>query len=195
VTTPGYQPYGAPPPPPRRRRPSAWWFVLAAGLMVAGVAVGVTILVVTIKSFTETDATIDADGQQHRISVETDGDRMVWIDTDEPPSCTIIDVETGEEVRFTGSPDASYTKSSGSREWEGDETFDPGSGDLEVTCEEAGGPIQIGPAPEFKEFFGGIAIGIFVPFFLGGVGFLMLIVVGVLFATGRPRHVEPPGPS
>ncbi|HET9422909.1 MAG TPA: hypothetical protein VFO49_17345, partial [Nocardioides sp.] len=86
MSTPAYQPYGAPPPPPRRRRPSAWWFVLAVGLMIAGIAVGVTVLVLTIKSFTETDATIDADGQPHRISVETDGDRMVWIDDDEPPS-------------------------------------------------------------------------------------------------------------
>lgn len=188
VSTPGYQPYGAPPPPPQRRRPSAWWFVLAAGLMVAGVAVGVTILVLTVKSFTETDATIPADGQPHQVSVDTDQDRIVWIDDDEPPSCTIVDLETGREVTYTGGADASYTKSNGSGDWEGDQTFDPGSGELEVTCEEAGGPIQIGPAPEFKEFFGGIAIGIFVPFFLGGVGFLMLIVVGVLFATGRPRH-------
>ncbi len=188
MSTPGYQPYGAPPPPPQRRRPSAWWFVLAAGLMVAGVAVGVTVLVLTVKSFTETDATIAADGQPHTISVDTDRDRMIWIDDDEPPSCTIIDVETGEEVRSTGSPDASYTKGGGSRDWEGDETFDPGSGELEITCEEAGGPIQIGPAPEFGEFFGGLALGIFLPFFLGGVGFLMLIVVGILFATGRPRH-------
>ena len=188
MSTPAYRPYGAPPPPQRRRRPSAWWFVLAVGLMIVGIAVGVTVLVLTIKSFTETDATIPADGRPHSISVETDGDRMVWVDQDDPPTCTIVDVESGEEVRYTGSPDASYTRSSGTREWEGDETFDPGSGDLEVTCEEAGGPIQIGPAPEFKEFFGGIALGIFLPFFLGGVGFLMLIVVGILFATGRPRH-------
>jgi hypothetical protein len=162
--------------------------VLAVGLMIAGLAIGVTVLVLTIKSFTETDATIAADGQPHTISVDTDRDRMVWVDDDEPPSCTIIDVETGQEVRYTGSPDASYTKSSGSRDWEGDETFDPGSGDLEITCDAAGGPIQIGPAPEFGEFFGGIALGIFLPFFLGGVGFLMLVVVGILFATGRPRR-------
>jgi len=187
MSSSGYQPYGAPPPPPRRRRPSAWWFVLAVGLMVAGVAVGVTILVLTVKAFTETDATIDADGQPHRVSVETDMERIVWVDDDEPASCAIVDVESGEEVTYTGSPDASYTKDSRGRSWEGDRTFDPGSGDLEVTCDATGGPIQIGPAPEFKDFFGGIALGIFLPFFLGGVGFLMLIVVGVLYATGRPR--------
>ena len=188
VSIPGYQPYAAPPPPPQRRRPSAWWFVLAVGLMVAGIAVGVTILVLTIKGFTETDATVPADGRLHSVSVEADEERMIWIDTSRPPDCSIVDTETGNEVRYTGTPDASYEKSSGGPNWAGDRTFDPGSGELAVTCEEAGGPIQIGPAPQFREFFGGIAIGIFVPFFLGGIGFLMLIVVVILFATGRPRN-------
>ncbi len=98
-------------------------------------------------------------------------------------------------MSYTGTPDATYTKSSGGDEWLGDRTFDPGSGELEVTCSEAGGPIQIGPAPDFGNFFGGLAIGIFLPFFLGGIGFLMLIVLGVLFATGRPRRgpAAPPG--
>jgi hypothetical protein len=189
VSTPGYPPYGAPPPPQKRRRPSAWWFVLAVGLMVAGVAVGVTVLVLTIKGFTETDATIAADGQPHQVTVETDQERMVWVDDSEPASCTIVDTETGAEVSYTGSPDASYTKSTGGRDWEGDRTFEPGSGDLEVTCDESGGPIQIGPAPDFGDFFGGLALGIFLPFFLGGVGFLLLIVLAVLFATGRPRRL------
>jgi hypothetical protein len=169
--------------------------VLAVGLMLVGVAVGATVLVLTIKGFTETDATIEADGQTHRISVETDRDRMVWIDQFDQGDCTIVDVETGEEVEYTGTPDATYTKYTDGVEFLGDRTFDPGSGDLEVTCAETGGPIQIGPAPQFGEFFGGIALGIFLPFFLGGVGFLMLIVLGVLFATGRPRRdpAAPPG--
>jgi len=187
VTIPPYQPYGAPPPPPKRRRPSAWWFVLAVGLMVAGIAVGVTILVLTLKGFTETDATVEADGQPHRVSVEADEERMVWIRVVDPPDCSIVDTETGDEVNYTGTPDATYERSSNGRDWLGDQTFDPGSGDLEVTCTEAGGPIQIGPAPKFGEFFGGLALGIFLPFFLGGLGFVMLVVVGVLFATGRPR--------
>ena len=187
VSFPGYQPYAAPPPPPRRRRPSAWWFVLAVGLMVAGIAVGVTILVLTIKGFTETDATVAADGRPHSVSVESDEERMVWIDTSEAAGLhdrRHRDRRRGQLHRHTRRV---VRRSSGGQDWVGDRTFDPGSGDLEVTCEEAGGPIQIGPAPQFKEFFGGIAIGIFVPFVLGGIGFLMLIVVVILFATGRPR--------
>ena len=164
-------------------------------MILAGVAVGVTVLVLTIKGFTETDATVPADGQPHQVSVDTNEERMVWIHDAEPPSCTIVDTETGDEVSYTGAPDATYTKSSGGGEWLGDRTFDPGSGELEVTCSEAGGPIQIGPAPDFGNFFGGLALGIFLPFFLGGIGFLLLIVLGVLFATGRPRRdpEAPPG--
>ncbi len=187
MTTPGYQPYGGPPPPPKRRRPSAWWFALAVGLMVAGIAVGVTILVITVKAFAATDATIPADGQSHEVSVDGGGERLVWI-REVGAACTIVDVETREEVVYTGTPDATYTKSVNGSEWIGDRTFDPGSGELEVTCAETGGPIQIGPSPDFGDFFGGLVIGILLPFFLGGVGFLMLIVLGVLFATGRPRR-------
>lgn len=192
MSHPPQPPYGAPPPylpPPRpkRRRPSGWWFVVGAVLMVTGIAVGITVIVLTVKGFTETDATIRADGQPVRISVATDRDRMVWNHPGEPDACTIVDVESGAEVTTSG-PGASFTKSGGSGSWEGVRTFDPGSGELEITCPETGGEIQVGPAPEFGSFFGGIAAGILIPLLLGGGGFVMLIVVGVLYATGEKRR-------
>jgi hypothetical protein len=189
MSTPGYPAYGAPPPPPGRRRPSAWWFVAAAGLMVAGVAVGVTVLVLTVKGFTGTDATIDVDGRPHTVSVPTDGDRMLWVvEGVTEPSCEIVDLESGDRISMED-PDASYNRDFGSPgDQRGAWVFDPGSGRLEVTCSPPlATVVEIGPAPKFREFFGTIALGIFLPFFLGGVGFLMLIIVGVLFATGRPR--------
>jgi hypothetical protein len=94
--------------------------------------------------------------------------------------------------QLEGIGNAAYTKSSGRREWEGDATFDPGSGVLEVTCAQDGGPIQIGPAPEFGALVGGLAAGILIPLLFGVVGFVMLIVVAVLYATGRPRDVPAP---
>ncbi len=188
MSTPPFPPYGAPPPPVERRRPSAWWFVLSVLLMVGGAAVGTVVLVVTIKNFAETDATIAADGRAHAVSVETDGERMTWIRDLERADCSIVDTGTGEEVSYTGSPDATFEKSSGGHDWLGDRTFDPGSGVLEVTCAETGGPIQIGPAPELGAFFSGIALGIIVPFLLGGCGFLLLIILVILYATGRPRR-------
>ena len=189
VSTPQYPLYGGPPPPPGRRRPSGWWFVLAGGLIVAGVAVGVTLLVLTVRGFLATDATIDVDGRPHPVTVPTDDDRILWFDESvREPKCEIVDVATGTKVRLHD-PDASYRRDFGSA---GDQygawTFDPGSGDLEVTCSpELRTVVEIGPAPDFGNFFGGLALGLFLPFFLGGIGVVMLIVLGVLFATGRPR--------
>jgi hypothetical protein len=192
------QPYQPPPiypayqkPVPSRRRPSAWWFLVAGLLMLAGVAIGILLIVQAVRGFIDVDATIQDDGETHSIVVDADQDRMVWIDMFDQPVCSIVDAETGEEVRLEGL-NAEYTKSSGSREWTGDSNFDPGSGMLDVTCEESGGPIQIGPAVEFGAFFGGLAAGILLAILLGGVGFVLLIVIGVLYATGRPRNVPAP---
>jgi hypothetical protein len=193
------QPYQPPPiypayqkPVPSRRRPSAWWFVVAGLMMLAGVAIGVLLIVQAVRGFIETDATIQPDGQTHSIVVDTDQDRMVWIDPFEQPVCTIVDAETGTEVEQEGIGNTEYTKSSGGREWTGDTTFDPGSGRLEVTCDASGGPIQIGPTVELGAFVGGLVAGILIPLALGGSGFVLLIVIGVLYATGRPRNVPAP---
>lgn len=187
-TYPAYQK-----PVPSRRRPSAWWFAVAGVMMLAGIATGVLLIVQTVAGFLETDATIPADGRVHAVTVGTDRDRMVWVDqSDERPDCRIVDAATGEEIRPVGLGSTSYTKSSGRREWQGDGTFDPGSGDLEVTCAQRGGPIQIGPEPEFGRFFGSLAAGIIIPILLGGGGFVLLIVIAILFATGRPRNVPAP---
>jgi hypothetical protein len=194
----GYPTYPAPPvypayqkPVPRRRRPSGWWFVVGSLLMLAGLGIGILLIVQTVLTFTETDATIQADGQAHTLSVYPDRDRMVWIRPDEPQRCAIVDSGTGGPVDLED-VDADYTKDVGSGEWEAVSRFDPGSGDLEITCAATGGEIQIGPAPEFGELVGGLAAGIIIPLLLGGTGFVMLIVVGVLFATGRPRTVPAP---
>ncbi len=181
------QPSYLPPPGKRRRRPNAWWFAAGAVLMVVGIAIGVTSLVLTVKSFTETDATIRADGEPVTLSVPADRDRLVWNHPGQPDDCTIVDTESGSEVATSG-PGASYTKSGGSGSWEGVRTFDPGSGELEITCGPTGGEIQVGPAPEFSKFFGGIFLGIAVPLLLGGGGFVMLVVVGILYATGQRRE-------
>ena len=190
MSAPQYPPYGGPPLPQKRRRPSGWWFALAGAVIVAGVAVGVTVLVLTVRGFLATDATVDVDARPHSVTVPTDGDRILWFDESvREPTCEILDEESGAEIRLHD-PDASYTRDFGSA---GDQygawTFDPGSGKLSVTCSPSlQTVVEIGPSPDFGSFFGGLALGIFLPFFLGGLGFLMLIVLGVLFATGRPRR-------
>lgn len=194
-----YQPsYGGPVPPayrkpvPRRRRPRGWWWVVAVAMLLGGVAVGVLLVVQSVRAFTETDATIEADGQPRSVVVATDRDRMIWVRPDQAASCRIVDAATGQEIAVEGLGSTTFTKSGGSGSWEGAGRFDPGSGDLEVTCEAGGSPAQIGPAPELGSFVGGLAAGILLVALLGGGGLVLLIVLVVLHATGRPRDVPPP---
>jgi hypothetical protein len=194
MSHPAQPPYGdpaAPALPPRRRRPSGWWFVLGGGLVIAAVAAGIGLFVWTLAGFLETDATVQADGQPHRVSVGTAGDRMLWFDesTAQPHECRVIDTASGEELPLepvTGD----YRRSNGTMgDWIGVRRFDPRSGELEVTCTGTynQATVEIGKAPQIASFVGGMLAAILVPLVLGGAGLLVLIVTGVLFATGAPR--------
>ncbi len=189
-------PYGGPvpPPPPRKPRPSGWWFVVGGGLILAGLAIGIGMFVWTLRGFLETDATIPADGRQHAVTVGTDGDRMLWVHEYDAADCSIVDAATGQEVAY--SPvSGSFTKSGGGGEWIGDRRFDPGSGELRVLCAPTGGPAEIGPAPDFGTFVGGILATILAPVLLGAIGLIVLIVTGVRFANGAPRRPQQPTPT
>lgn len=190
-------PYGSTPvpptPAPRRRRPSGWWFVLGGGLLVAAVAAGIGLFVWTISGFLSTDATIPADGRPHRVTVSADQDRMLWVHEYDAADCLIVDAARGRDIALEPLG-GSFTKSGGSGDWVGDGRFDPGSGELEVTCSESAGPAQIGPAPRIGSFVGGILATILVPLALGGLGLVILIVSAVLFATGAPRKDPQPAP-
>lgn len=194
MSQPTPPPYGAPIPPrqtaqqpQRRRRPSGWWFVVGGGLVVAAVAVGIGLFVWTISAFLSTDATIDADGRPHEVSVGADGERMLWLEDGFDQRCEIVDRATGKPMvlRPVG---GDFTRSDGSGDFGGAARFDPGSGQLRVTCEGSDGTVLIGPAPRIGAFVGGVFAMILIPLALGMLGLLVLIVTGVLFTTGAPRR-------
>jgi hypothetical protein len=188
----GYPP-GQPPLPPKHR-PSGWWFVVGAGLIVAALVAAVGLFIWTLSAFFETDATVRADGQAHSITVDTDGDRMLWRDDDVfDPNCSIVDVRTGDQIDLRPVT-SQFTKDFGEGEWTAAYRFDPGSGSLEVTCAAArdlddGGEVQIGPAPSIGGFVGGLLATIAVPSLLGLFGLATLIVTGILWSTrpARPK--------
>lgn len=207
MTTPPAPP---PPPPyaagpagpagldPRRPRPSGWWFALGGALLLGAVAAGVGLLVWTLSSFMETDATVPADGTAHPVAVGTDGDRVLWFPAGVPVSCDVVDTGvdpaggtgggTGGEVPLepvTGT----FEKSDGDGDWFAARRFDPGSGELDVTCTSPGATpdVQVGPAPDIGGFLGSIALTIGVPLALGLAGLVVLVVTGVRWAAGRPR--------
>lgn len=184
-----------PPPPARQRRPSGWWFVAGGALVVSAIVAFAALFAWTLMGFLETDATLEADGQPHLVSVPTDQDRMLWADqTVSRPECQIVDTRTDEllELRPVS---GTFTRSNGSSgDWTGVSRFDPGSGRLEVTCQgvHAGAVVEIGPTPALGSFVVGLLATILVPLALGGSGVVVLIVTGVLFATGRSRSDRPP---
>jgi hypothetical protein len=190
-------PYGGgwtpPPPKARRRRPSAWWFALGGAFIaasIASVAVGLVFFLSSVTGFLQVDATVANDGRPHDVSVPTDGRRMLWADGG-VADCEIVDTETGSAVT-TSTVTGSFERSDSSGDWIGVARFDPGSGHLEVTCTAAGGRVQIGPAPKIAHFVLGLVVLVFVPVILGLIGLVALIITGVLWATGRPRHEDDP---
>ncbi|MEV7428650.1 hypothetical protein AB0N29_03460 [Nocardioides sp. NPDC092400] len=181
-------PYAAGPgaPDPRRPRPSGWWFAMGGALLVAAVASGIGLLVWTLSGFLDTDATVSGDGRPHLVTVDDDRDRVLWLRTDDPTACRVVDATTGQEVRL-GPVGGTFEKSDGSGEWTADSRFRPGSGELEVTCAAGGAPVQVGHAPDVRGFVGGIVATVAVPLVLGLAGLVVLLVTAVRWGTGRPR--------
>ncbi len=188
----GYPP-GHPPLPPKHR-PSGWWFVAGGGLIVLALVAGVALFIWTLAAFFQTDATVPADGQAHVITIDTDGQRVLWRDDDVfDPDCTILDIDAGEQVELRPVT-SQFTKDFGEGEWTAAYRFDPGTGRLAVTCAAAlhpdeGGEVQIGPAPSIGGVVGGLIATLAVPSLLGLLGLATLIVTGILWSTrpARPR--------
>ena len=179
------------PPRPVRYRPSAGWFVGGIVLILLAVVAGIGIFVWLLAGFLSSDASLRADGDPHRVSVGTDGDRMLWYE-DPDTRCQVIDTESDAEValrRMGGS----FERSDPEGDLEGLYRFSPGSGELEVTCvspfSDLGEPglVLIGQVPEIDSIVLGVLLLIGVPGLLGLAGLVMLIWTGILWSLRDPR--------
>ena len=175
----------APPAPPQKTRPSGWWFVVGGALMAAGLAIGVTAFVLLFRGIMTTDASLPVDGARHRVSVPTDGDRMLWADAEgQRPECTVVDRGTGEEIGLEPT-NGDFERN----DQKAINRFDPGSGDLDITCEgDTGSTVDVGPSPSVAGLVGGILAAVLAPLLLGGAGFVVVLVTGVLWSTRPPRQ-------
>ncbi len=186
------------PVPALKPRPSGWWFVLGVGLIVLAIAAAIALFIWTFSSFFHTDARVAADGQAHQVTVDTDGDRMIWTESPGslfPPECTVVDHATGDQVPLRHVSGEFRRNNGTSGGWVGTYRFDPGSGHLEVTCTTDGfgdatttSYVEIGPSPSFGGLAGGILLSMLVPGLLGLTGVAVLIVTGIFFATRPPRR-------
>lgn len=185
-------PSGYPPGYPQRPvkyRPSGWWFAVGGGLVALAIIAGIGFIAWALSGFLSSDALVRADGRPHQVSVGTDGDRMLWMDSDFQ-SCEIVDTSTGEPIRLRP-VSGSFERSDSDGDFEGLYRFDPGSGELSVTCVEStigsADSVLITPMPKIGSFVVGILLAILVPGLLGLAGVVVLIATTILFATRQPR--------
>ncbi|CAI9419054.1 hypothetical protein [Nocardioides sp. T2.26MG-1] len=192
-------PYGPSPVPPRpaKPRPSAWWFGLGIALILSAVAAGVGLFVWTLSAFLQTDVEVVRDGEAHAVEVSTDGDLMLWsYDFESRPSCSVVDRATGDEIELRR-PGGEFRRDSGTAgDWVGTWRFDPGSGDLEVSCTATDSSplstVEIGPAPRIGSFVVGILATIVVPLLLFLAGVAVLLVTGILWSVRPARTPAAP---
>lgn len=178
---------------PVRARPSGVWFVVGGLLLVAGIVAGI-VLVVRIfdAGFLGVEAEVPGDGVAHTVTVDTDGDRFLWEqeygfrDQQYGAGCDVVDAGTGRSVTLAPVVGDFFREADGPG-WQAEATFDPGSGQLSVTCSRDHGPAQIGPALDVRDFVVSIVVAVVVPLLLIGLGLAVLIGTGVLWAT-RPRR-------
>lgn len=156
-------------------------------LIVVGVAVGVLLVVRAVLGFSQTEATVPADGEPHAVTLEDTGERMVWVEESTTSSCTIVEQGDDTPVR-TRSMTGSFSRSGPSGSWVGASTFDPPGTRLEVTCAAGGGDVQIGPAVDGGAFALGIVLGILVPLVSIAGGVVWLVVRGVRARRWTRRH-------
>jgi len=169
-----------------------WWLAgPAVVFLITMVPVG--FMVLRLVELDRTDAVIPLDGATHEVRVEGDGERMIWVDLDaSTPECDVRDARSRDPVELH------RVSLKTVREGEnGDESgrwqFDPGSGDIEISCSggTVGGSAAIGPAVSGK-----IMLTSFVPWLLLAmvlsavwIGWLVVLVVKL---AKKPVEMTPP---
>jgi hypothetical protein len=164
------------------------WFVVGGVLLALAPVVFVGALYTVLRPLTKEDAVFPADGTSHEVSVEANAERALFSEDGSPVSCSATD-GTGEQIEFR-----TVTGEFTINDWQALGRFDTGDGNLTFTCEDGSdSDVRIAQLPSTATFVVGLLVGIIVPMILGLIGIVILIVVGVLWATRPPRsRNEPP---
>jgi hypothetical protein len=189
-----YQPHSAypsayPPQPVQKKRPSWVWFLVGGVIM----AVGAVVAVVTLARFgidlDRDDAVFEAKGS-HVVEVPAHTRRGIFlVPTDPIPHCAVTHTD-GTSIDLE--PPASRFEYD---EWEAEVVFDTGDGMLRFRCRGgADSLIRIAVVPERGDYVRVGILGVAVPLGLGGIGFLVVLVTGILWFARRPRPAYPAQP-
>jgi hypothetical protein len=189
-----YQPpsaYPSPyqPQPAAKRRPSWVWFLVGGIFMFAGAVLAVVTLAQFGIDVDRDDALFKAKGT-HVVNVPEHTRRGIFLVPTEPiPHCTVTHAD-GTSIDLE--PPASRFDTD---EWEAELVFDTGDGTLRFRCRGAADSmIRIGVVPERDDYVRVGILGVAVPFALGGIGFLVVLINGILWYIRRPRPAYPAPP-
>ena len=175
---------------PQKPRPSAWWFVVGLGIFLLSVIASIVLFSLLLVGFIASDATVHADGQPHRVSVSTDGDRMLWL-ADDDTRCRVVDATTGREIALRPVGE-SFERTDSGEDLDGVYRFSPGSGHLEVTCVPVAGSdadddfVLIGSVPELESFVVAVGLAIVLPGALALIGLVIVLWTGILWSLRPP---------
>lgn len=159
--------------------------------MVAAAAVFGVSLGVFLHGVAHTDARFQAAGI-HRVELPAHVRRGLYgVEGEHRPGCTAVD-GTGAVVAFH-TPDGQFTFD----QWRSLATFDTGDGHLTFRC--SADPLvtelRVGRIPGGGDLARLGLVGIGLPLLLGGTGFLVVLVTGIMWATRRaPRPAPFPAP-
>jgi len=182
--------------PARRTRPSLWWLLgPAAVFLVTLVICGFMFL--HLLELGSTDAALPVDGATHSVQVESEDDRMIWVDVDAPtPDCEVRDAANGERVELHR-VNLKTVRDGETGDQSGRWQFDPASGELEVSCSggTVGGSATIGPAVSGKIMLTDFAPWFVLAMLLSAVWIGWLVVLVIKLAKKPVEPMPPPARS
>lgn len=153
-------------------------------LVVAFVGVVATFVFLFVGVFA-TDGDVPVDGEAHTVSLDSDSERMIFVEDGGDATCEVRD-DQGEPLRLNR-VGADVTRSINGDDRVGVATFDPPGDSVEVTCT---GSEQIDAQVGSSAITGGrlaaVGVGFGVSALLG-VGGLVLLVVALVQVAGRSR--------
>jgi hypothetical protein len=169
-----------------------WWLAGPAVVFLLTMA-AVAFMVVRLVELGRTDAVVPVDGATHSVQVESEDERMIWVDLSTPtPDCDVRDANSGQPVELH------RVNMKTVREGEtGDESgrwqFDPVGGELEVSCSGGtiGGSAAIGPAVSGKIMLTDFAPWFVLAMVLSAVWIGWLVVLVIKLAK-KPVEPTPP---
>jgi hypothetical protein len=143
---------------------------------------------------TSTDAVVPVDGATHSVQVESEDDRMIWVDLDaSTPDCKVRDATSGTQVELRR-VNLRTVRDGETGDQSGRWQFDPGSGDLEVsrTGGTVGGSATIGPAVSGKIMLTDFAPWFLLAMLLSAVWIGWLVVLVIKLAKEPVAPTPPP---